>query len=139
MSKPCLFLDRASHSKPVKALFEKSIRSDSDEVNRIRVLLEELFWDHTVQFKARDFVGYYQIDRLSRTISGLWPVNDEELAYLLLNLSTLVFEGVDLPTAMQWVRQLGAYHRLIDQGAWRVACNVVEKAVQSTLATESNT
>lgn len=138
MNLPDLLKERIEHAQPIKALFEKSIKPTSEEANRVRVILEELFWDMTIWFRQREFLGFYQVDRNTRVVHGLWPVNYHELCYLLFTVAPLMFDYTDVEQAMRWVRDIGAYHRLIDQGDWRTACDAVEKAIQSALATQND-
>lgn len=138
MSDAILLLSRIGASTEAKGLFESTSKPSEQELNRIRTFLEELFWEYTIWFYPRDFLGYYQVDRVNRVIHGLWPASYNETVFLLMYVATLVFDTPDEFSAMRWVRDTGSYSRHIDQSEWRDACACIEKLIQGSLVTQDS-
>lgn len=133
-----LLLSRIGASTEAKGIFENTSKPSEQELNLIRIFLEELFWEYTIWFYPRDFLGYYQVDRVNRIIYGLWPASYVEVVFLLVYVSTVVFDTPNEVSAMRWVRDTGSYSRHIDLSDWRNACDCIEKLIQGSLVTENS-
>lgn len=138
MSNAALLLSRVGASTEAKKLFEDTVKPSEKELNRIRIFLEELFWEYTIWFYPRDFLGYYQVDRVNRVIRGLWPASYNEAVFLLMYVATLVFDTPDEFSALRWVVDTGSYSRHINQSEWEGACAYVEKLIQGSLVAQSS-
>jgi hypothetical protein len=133
-----LLLRRIGASTEAKRVFENTSKPSERELNRIRVFLEELFWEYTIWFYPRDFLGYYHVDRVNRIIYGLWPASYNEAVFLLVYVATVVFDTPDEVSVMKWVRDTGSYSRHIDMSEWRDACACIEKLIQGSLVTQNS-
>ena len=127
------FLDKVALSREATAVFEQSTSPNPEEIENLRVFMEEFLWEHTIVFQQRDFLGYYQCDRESRMIRGMWPVSVLEACFFLLYASTAVFDTVSVERSFRWIRDLTLYDRHIKQDQWRDACDRLKKLFQKKM------
>lgn len=134
MSERVLSLDRLDNAPLICEIFKKS-SEEPERIANVRYVLIDILREYNVRLLQADVVGSYLAELAVRELRGLWPVNYDELCYVLFCMSQFVFDNPTVDTAMRWVRHTGAYHWLIDQSEWRGACDRVEHAIRSTLAT----
>lgn len=108
-------------------------KPSSEQLTEIRLCLSEILYEYAITWTPAEYLGFYAVNKIARTIQGLHPTNYNELVFMMLYHSTMVFIDPEVKDSMRWVRDCGEYNSVANRNSWVSACNHVQKLISRSV------